>query len=451
MSNNSRWVLGAGFGTLLLLIAILGLGATRRAESLHRQTLAAQSAYLQTDRLLREIPVDLNLSGVLIRDYLLDISHLKAPAYREDLRSLGDSISQRLDKLESRLGPNEATRLQELRTQLEAYWASMEPILDWSPQQKIAFSQAFLRQQVLPRRDAVTALAKEMTEINAANLRAEQQRLQASQQSLQFFLRRMVLTTILLGLIVAGVAMARMAWLERRSAEERMRAENAESEMRRLSRELVRAQEEERRSLSRELHDAIGQMLSAMTMELGAIESLMAASPGKAAERVAEARKLNADTIRGVRELAMGLRPSMLDELGLAPALRWQAREFSRRSKVPVTVQIDGDLEKLGESHRTAVYRIVQEALTNCSKHANANHIRITVYGGPDRVGLSVRDDGVGFAKGAEPRGLGLIGIEERVRALDGHISITSQPNKGTVLEIELPTQEAIQEKAAAS
>jgi len=156
--------------------------------------------------------------------------------------------------------------------------------------------------------------------------------------------------------------------------------------------------------------------------------------------RVSEARRLNAETIRSVRELAMGLRPSMLDELGLGPALRWQGREFSRRSKVPVTVQIDGELETLGESHRTAIYRIVQEALTNCSKHAQAHQIRINVYGGADSVRLSIQDDGVGFSEGASRRGLGLIGIEERVRSLDGKMSIISQPNKGTVLDIELPT-----------
>lgn len=439
-STKSRLALAAGFGTLLLLITLLGFGATQRAKTLHEQTLAAQRAYLETDRLLRGIPSDLNLSGILIRDYLLDISQIMAPAYREELRAGRDSIMQRLAKLETRLGPKEAARLQDLRTQVDAYWDSMEPILDWSPQEKRAFSQAFLRQQVLPRRDAVAALAKEMSDINAANLRAEQQRLEDSEESLQEFLRRTVFLALFLGLIVAAVATIRVAWLEDQSNTERQRAENAEKEMRRLSHELVRAQEEERRSLSRELHDAIGQMLSAMTMELGNIESLTLTAPGKVPERVAEARRLNADTIRSVRELAMGLRPSMLDELGLAPALRWQGREFSRRSKVPVAVQVDGALETLTEAHRTAIYRIVQEALTNCSKHAQAHHIRINVYGGPESVRLSVQDDGVGFAEGVAQRGLGLIGIEERVRALDGKMNIISQPNKGTVLEIELPT-----------
>ena len=442
MKLTKSWlVLAIGFGTLILLIALLGLGATRRVQSLHQQTLAAHQAYLETDALLREIPSDLNLSGILIRDYLLDLSQIMAPSYREQLLAWRTSIMKRLDVLAKRLGESEAARLQDLRTQVDAYWASMKPILEWSPQQKAAFSPAFLRQQVLPRRDAVASLAREISEVNAANLRKEQQRLQERQESLQGFLRRTVFFALTLGLLVAAISTARVALLENQSETERGRAEHAEEELRRLSRELVRAQEEERRSLSRELHDAIGQMLSAMTMELGNIETVISTAPHKVPERLAEARHLNVETIRSVRDLAMGLRPSMLDELGLAPALRWQGREFSRRAKVPVTVQIDGDLEGLPESHRTTVYRIVQEALTNCAKHAQASQIRISIYGGSDMVRLSIQDDGIGFDWGTpSTRGLGLIGIQERVRELDGKLSIISQPRKGTILEIELPT-----------
>ena len=180
-------------------------------------------------------------------------------------------------------------------------------------------------------------------------------------------------------------------------------------------------------------------MLSAMTMELGNLESVIT-STDKLSARLDEARQLNAETIRGVRDLAMGLRPAMLDELGLGPALRWQGREFSRRSGVPVTVQIDGDLEGLPETHRTCIYRIVQEALTNCARHSQAKNIRISIYGRHDWVQLSIQDDGVGFdTRLASSRGLGLIGIQERVRELEGKVTVISQPHKGTILEVELP------------
>jgi signal transduction histidine kinase len=439
MRSRSWLVLLIGFGTLVLLIGLLGFGAMRRAQALHDETVAAHDAYLQTDAVLREIPADLYLGGILIRDYLLDPSHLLEPAYREQFLARRNSIQQRIELLSQRLGEGGPARLQQLRTELQAYWDSMDPILNWSAQEKAAHSHVFLRQQVLPRREAVVALARQIGDINAANLRKEQQRLRESQQLFQSFLRRTLAFALSLGLLVALLSIARVAFLERRSEQQRGRAEHAEEELRRLSRNLVRTQEEERRSLSRELHDAVGQMLSAMTMELGNLESSIN-SPDKLRQRLDQARQLNADTIRGVRDLAMGLRPAMLDELGLGPALRWQGREFSRRSGVPVTVQIDGDLEGLPETHRTCIYRIVQEALTNCARHARAKSIRISIYGRHDWVQLSIQDDGVGFdPRQASPRGLGLIGIQERVRELEGKVTVTSQPEKGTILEVEVP------------
>lgn len=439
MRSRSWLVLLMGFGTLLLLIGLLGFGAMRRARALHDATVSAQDAYSQTDAVLREIPADLYRGDILIRDYLLDQSHLMAPAYREELLARRSSIQQRLDLLARRLRGRELTELRRMRTELQAYWDSMDPILAWSPAEKTALSSVFLRKQVLPRRQAVVALAREIGEINAANLRYEQQRLQGSQDLLQSFLRGTVSLALALGLLVALVGAARVAFLERRSEQQRGRAESAEEELRRLSRNLVRTQEEERRSLSRELHDAVGQMLSAMTMELGNLESAIA-SPEKLRARLEEARRLNADTIRGVRDLAAGLRPAMLDELGLAPALRWQGREFSRRSGVPVAVQIDGNLEGLPETHRTCIYRVVQEALTNCAKHAQAKNIRIAVYGRRDWIQLSIQDDGAGFdPRRASSRGLGLIGIQERVRELDGKVTVISQPQRGTILEVEVP------------
>ena len=164
MRSRSWLVLSIGFGALILLIGLLGFGAMRRAQALHDETVSAQDAYLQTDAVLREIPADLYLGGILIRDYLLDPSHLMAPAYREELLARRSSIQQRLDLLAQRLGKGESARLLQLRAELQAYWESMDPILSWSPTQKTALSWLFLRQQVLPRRQAVVGLAKEIGE-----------------------------------------------------------------------------------------------------------------------------------------------------------------------------------------------------------------------------------------------------------------------------------------------
>jgi signal transduction histidine kinase len=443
MSSRSWLALSIGFGTLILLIGLLGVGAMRRARALQEETVAAHNAYLETDASLREIPADLYWGDVLIRDYLLDPSHLMAPAYREQLRARRASIRERLDHLAEQLGGKDSARLNQLRKEVQGYWDSMDPILSWTPQEKTLFSRIFLRDQVLPRREAVVALAREISSLNSTNFHNEQQRLKHREDVFQGFLLKTLAGSLSLGVLVALLTIARVAYLERRTEQQRERAEQAEEGLRRLSRKLVRTQEEERRALSRELHDAVGQMLSAMTMELGNLESVIA-SPDKVRARLEEARNLNAETIRGVRDLAMGLRPSMLDELGLGPALRWQCREFSRRSGVPVTVQIDGDLESLPETHRTCIYRIVQEGLTNCARHAQAKNIRISVYGRPDSIRLSIHDDGVGFDSEESFGGLGLIGIQERVRELDGKATVISQPQRGTRVEVEVPVDRGV-------
>jgi len=130
----------------------------------------------------------------------------------------------------------------------------------------------------------------------------------------------------------------------------------------------------------------------------------------------------------------------MLDDLGLAPALEWQGREFSRRSGIQVDVLVEGELDELPEAHRTSVFRIVQEALTNCARHARASHVRVTVHGSPEAIFVAVQDDGLGMPAGGEVgRGLGLIGIEERARELGGRMSIQSQSGRGTTLTVEIP------------
>ena len=130
----------------------------------------------------------------------------------------------------------------------------------------------------------------------------------------------------------------------------------------------------------------------------------------------------------------------MLDDLGLEPALEWQAREFSRRSGIPVEFKTDGSLGNLPEDMRTCIYRVVQESLTNCARHSRAKTVRIDIHGGFAELSLTVRDDGVGFDPAQiNSGGLGLIGIQERIRELKGTVVVDSHPGKGTVLKAVIP------------
>jgi signal transduction histidine kinase len=175
-------------------------------------------------------------------------------------------------------------------------------------------------------------------------------------------------------------------------------------------------------------------------MELSNLEQLRVGDGHQFQCHLEASRHIAVQALNTVRDLATGLRPSILDDLGLEPALQWQAREFSRRSGVPVTVDIRGNLENLSDLHSTCVYRIVQEALTNCAKHANARAIEVRLKGDADELSLIVRDDGVGFNPRTVPgTGLGLIGIEERVREMGGRLKVSSRVGNGTHLHVSIP------------
>jgi signal transduction histidine kinase len=221
--------------------------------------------------------------------------------------------------------------------------------------------------------------------------------------------------------------------------------------MRNLSQQLVATQEEERKKLSRELHDHVGQVLTALRMELGSIDRLRTPSDRRLGDAVAECRGLVNEIVHSVRDLALGLRPSMLDEFGLQAALEWHVRDLARRYSLPVDLDVEGQLADLPDQYRTCVYRIVQEALTNSVRHARATRVRVHVAGGGDSLRVLIADDGVGFDRALHLPGLGLRGMEERVRELGGAIAIESVPAGGTTLEVRLPLPAPTEETYLAS
>jgi signal transduction histidine kinase len=198
-------------------------------------------------------------------------------------------------------------------------------------------------------------------------------------------------------------------------------------------------QESERRALSRELHDEVGQALSAVLVELRNLSAEAAIqSDEQSRDHVETVKSLVENSVRVVRNMALLLRPSMLDDLGLVPALQWQAREVSKRTSMDVSVATELVSEDFSDEYKTCIYRVVQEALHNCSCHARATKVRIRVHQDASRLSLSIQDDGQGF-DAKLTKGLGLLGIEERVASLGGKCKIHSAPGNGTIVAIELP------------
>jgi signal transduction histidine kinase len=440
MKSRSSFALAVGFGILIALIAVLGFGAIRRAKAIFRETQATQDSYLQTESFRRDIVRDMYLADILVRDYLLDPSPQNAARHRAELLSIRDSLQGRLDTMSEKIRATDSPGMKQLQSEVQAYWDSLDPIFDWTPEQKAKLSWWFLRHNVLPRRQAVVGLALEVARLNKATLQRERDRINQSEDEFRLFLLQMMWFALGLGIVVASITTFRVAVLERRHDEQAEQIQQSQDNLRRLSRRLVQAQELERKSLSQELHDEIGQTLTALGIELGNLD------PGRNGDskffrtRLEEAKRLNSVAMRSIRDLAMGLRPSMLDDLGLEAALQWQGREFSRHTGVPASVRVDGLLENLSDAQRTCIYRVVQEALTNCARHARSKNVLVSVGEHANGITVVVQDDGVGFVPGPTNKGgLGLIGIQERVQALDGRCSIISHPNQGTTISVELP------------
>jgi len=221
----------------------------------------------------------------------------------------------------------------------------------------------------------------------------------------------------------------------------------ARRQLRKLASHLQDARERERKQLSQELHDELGQALTAIGYELATIDDELPgqASPGTR-KRMRDARSLVRQVDEQVSEMALDLRPSMLDDLGLLPALRWYVRHYATRRDVDLSLELI-DLEaRLPPALETALYRAVQEALTNVAKHAGATSVRVEVRQEASRIVAVIEDDGRGFnvtekLHRADRPGLGLLGMEERISSLGGTLSIHSQPGQGTSLTIYLPTR----------
>jgi len=438
-SRSLLLVLVIGFGILIVLIAILGFGTIRRADAIYRDMQAAQDSYSQTEEFRRDISRDLYVADILLRDYLLDPSPQAAPQHRQELLAIRNSLQERLDQLSARTPSNDNPGLGQLQAEVERYWDSIGPIFEWTPKEKVARSWVFLARKVLPRREAVVSLGREMAKMNAENLEKERQRLRNNQQVLHGFLIQVMTVSLIIGSLVAMLTSYLVLVLERRHDTQRKQIEETQNNLRRLSRRLVQAQEIERAALSRELHDEVGQMMTALGIELGNLEVLRYDDGDAFEKRIEDTKRLNADAMRAIRDLAMGLRPSMLDNLGLEAALQWQGREFSRHTGVSATVDVDGSYDQLTDAQQTCIYRVVQEALTNCARHAKAKQVLVSLHTKEDDIVVVTKDDGVGFNSASARGGLGLLGLRERVQALDGTVRISSSLNKGTTIEVRIP------------
>ncbi|HYA02465.1 MAG TPA: sensor histidine kinase, partial [Syntrophobacteria bacterium] len=226
---------------------------------------------------------------------------------------------------------------------------------------------------------------------------------------------------------------------ERARADEELR--NSYRQLRDLSRYLQTAREEERTRIAREIHDELGQGLTALKMDLSWLKKRLLPKPEGLHDKAASMEGLIDATIQTVQRLSGELRPGILDDLGLAAAIQWQAEEFQKRTGTPCEVTLGPEDISLDRDRSTAVFRIFQEALTNVARHAGATEVAASLEEREGNVVLKVQDNGRGIKREetSSPTSFGLIGIGERVHSLGGKVNIIGVENKGTTIAVTIP------------
>lgn len=427
-----------GFGVLLILLVLSGLSALHALSEMQAANETTLRQFLAKNQQLNEIRAAVYLSGTYIRDYLLETDRVKAEQSRSALIDANSRIGSLLADSGPVSGAGDHEMFEALKREIQDYWQTLEPVLSWNLDQRRREGYRFLRDEVFPRRSSTLAIADTIQSVNQQQLMRRDEQLLAKFSSVRSQLLLALVVMLLLGMGQAFFSTAHLLRLERQTLKHLQEVTEARQELKDLSAKLVATQENERKSISRDLHDAVGQSMSAVQFELHDLAVVLRPHGAQVRERIDRIRELVESSLAVIRNMALLLRPSMLDDLGLAAALEWLAREISRPTGVRIRVHADGLPNELPDEHKTCIFRIAQEALNNVCKHANANAVEITVRATDSWMVITVQDDGRGFQQG-RANGLGLTGMHERVESLGGSIKITSGLGKGTLIEVALP------------
>jgi signal transduction histidine kinase len=284
--------------------------------------------------------------------------------------------------------------------------------------------------------------------LNRAAFIGQQRSVTAMQSDMQRQVWTVFGLALAISLAIGWLAFQHSARLERRLTEQRAREEQIAIDLQRLSARQVHTQEEEQRRIARELHDEVGQMLSAVKMEL-AVAARKLDRTGGGTNLLCDAQSSVDIALRSARDLSYLLHPSALDDLGLVAALESHLADCGRRYGIAVDFSHEGIDGRHSEETERALYRIVQEALTNIARHAHARTARVRLSGDAATCRVVIEDDGVGFdvtdaERPGRRRGLGLLGIRERVSQLHGTVTIESRDHGGTRIEVEVPKRDPI-------
>ena len=415
-----------------------GYVLTRRIQDTRSRAADIAERYMDAQEVLSTVNAKILLGSVYMRDALMDEA-----ASTPDFHATVEDTFNVIDGLMARYVPvldttAERERLARLRLEIEEFKRRMLEVLR-AARGSAREARILLRTQVVPKREVVIRMSEEVRALNREAFVRQQGEVAEVYAASQRWFWGVLSLAIIASFGIALGAVRYAGRLEQRLRQQAVAQARNAADLQRLSAKLITTQEEERRTISRDLHDEVGQGLTAIKVELAVADTAIHAA-GLSPELLKNARTIADGTLATIRDLSQLLRPPMLDDLGLADALQSYTETFGRRHQVRVDFIHSGLTDRLPPDLETSVYRIVQEALTNVAKHARASACRVTVARRPHAMSITVEDDGLGFdAEAAGVGGLGLVGIRERALQFQGTFDIRRGTKRGTRLTVELP------------
>lgn len=441
-SRKLRALLLLSFTWLLALLIGAGVDALLSVRRLDRASQEVSRRFTARNHALAVLVVSVRIYDDQIERFLLqDQLQDSAPGPADVTKQIAAARAALLDFPFDR-DPDEQLLLTAMQQQLQEEEDSCAIVLSWRAELRQQRAYQFIGQQLIPWRTRIFQLSSQISALDERKLALENLAVAERFQMLESRLVWLVSLALVAGVLMSLVCGWYILRLERQARQRYQALARSRLDLESLSARLVEAQEQERRSISRELHDEVGQTLGALLVEVAQLGKLIPPEDHVTQAQITHIKSVAETAVKSIRDIALLLRPPMLDDLGLVPALEWQAREISRRSDMEVEVHSENVSAALGDETKVTVYRLVQEALNNAATHAGAKNAKVTVAQDSDRITVQITDDGHGFDPDRQ-RGMGILGMEERVRRLGGTLTIKSSPGKGATVEAELPLHSA--------
>jgi signal transduction histidine kinase len=436
-SSKLRWPLFVVCGGLLVLLVVSGVMAARFLDDMRAHELAVTRALAERTQMLSGLSLSIQNYNQAVQQYVAQSNADRVEADRRRIDEIALEIDSVLKHYPRNRDPLEAAMLEAMQELFAQERTLYVTILTPGPEARRREAENQMAARRAPLEKKILDWTDKLHSWNDERLRGADRALQGQFETTMAGLVRALAIGLGSGLLLVAASMFYIARLERQTRARYVALARSQHELQVLSARLVDAQETERRSISRELHDEVGQDLGAMLVTIGRLASEAGNDPQRQAE-VDQLKSMAERTFQSVRNMALLLRPSMLDDLGLAAALEWQGREVSRRSQVEVAVEAENIPEEMPDEYKICIYRLVQEALNNAVRHSGAKNARVTVGAHDHSIAVRVADDGRGFEPG-RVRGMGILGMEERVKRLGGNFAIASEPAHGATITAELP------------